>query len=112
MADRATSTSTSEDLERTKAEDGESTATTAAAEEGKSASKSKSKSKSSAGAKQLRITQVRSGNGRPRTHRATLAALGLKRHQHSVVQNDNPAIRGMVFQVRHLVEVEELEGEE
>jgi large subunit ribosomal protein L30 len=70
------------------------------------------KSKSSAGAKRLRITQVRSGNGRPRTHRATLSALGLKRHQHSVVQNDNPAIRGMIFQVRHLVEVEELEGEE
>jgi large subunit ribosomal protein L30 len=75
-------------------------------------SRSKSKSKSSADAKRLRITQVRSGSGRPRTHRATLAALGLKRHQHSVVQNDNPAIRGMVFQVRHLVEVEELEGEE
>lgn len=62
--------------------------------------------------KSLRITQVRSGNGRPRKHRATLAALGLKRHQHSVVQTDNPAIRGMIFQVRHLIEVEELEGEE
>jgi large subunit ribosomal protein L30 len=72
----------------------------------------KSKSKSSPNTKRLRITQVRSGNGRPRTHRATLSALGLKRHQHSVVQNDNPAIRGMIFQVRHLVEVEELEGEE
>ncbi|MFP4623822.1 MAG: 50S ribosomal protein L30 [Gemmatimonadota bacterium] len=59
----------------------------------------------------LKITQVRSGNGRPRTHRATLEALGL-RHQKSVVHNDNPAIRGMIFQVRHLVEVEELEGEE
>jgi large subunit ribosomal protein L30 len=62
--------------------------------------------------RRLRITQVRSGNGRPRKHRATLAALGLKRHQHSVVQSDNPAIRGMIFQVRHLIEVEELEGEE
>jgi large subunit ribosomal protein L30 len=76
------------------------------------APKSKSKSKSTPTTKRLRITQVRSGNGRPRTHRATLSALGLKRHQHSVVQNDNPAIRGMIFQVRHLVEVEELEGEE
>jgi large subunit ribosomal protein L30 len=66
----------------------------------------------SASGGQIRITQVRSGNGRPRKHRATLAALGLKRHQHSVVQTDNPAIRGMIFQVRHLVEVEELEGEE
>ena len=60
----------------------------------------------------LRITQVRSGNGRPQKHRDTLRALGLLRHQHSVVQSDNPAIRGMIFQVRHLVEVEELEGKE
>lgn len=59
----------------------------------------------------LRVTQVRSGNGRLLKHRATLKALGLKRHQHSVVQDDNPAIRGMIFQVRHLVEVEEIEGE-
>ena len=59
----------------------------------------------------LRIKQVRSANGRPRKHRATLEALGL-RHQHSVVQPDNSAIRGMIFQVRHMVEVEELEGEE
>lgn len=63
-------------------------------------------------AKQLRITQVRSGNGRPRKHRATLEALGLKKHQQSVVQVDNAAIRGMIFQVSHLVEVEELEAEE
>lgn len=60
----------------------------------------------------LRITQVRSGNGRPRKHRATLEALGLKKHQQSVVQEDTPSIRGMISQVSHLVEVEELEGEE
>jgi large subunit ribosomal protein L30 len=60
-------------------------------------------------AKKLRITQVRSGNGRPRKHRATLEALGLKKHQSSVVQEDSPAIRGMIFQVSHLVEVEEVE---
>jgi large subunit ribosomal protein L30 len=60
----------------------------------------------------LKITQIRSGVGRPQTHRKTLEALGLKRHQSSVVQPDNAAIRGMVFQVRHLVEVNELEGEE
>jgi large subunit ribosomal protein L30 len=59
----------------------------------------------------LRVTQVRSGNGRLLKHRATLRALGLKRHQHSVVKEDNPAIRGMIFQVRHLVEVEEIQEE-
>ncbi len=59
----------------------------------------------------LKITQIRSGVGRPETHRKTLRALGLKHHQASVVQQDNPAIRGMLFQVRHLVEVDEMEGE-
>ncbi|HSH45630.1 MAG TPA: 50S ribosomal protein L30 [Longimicrobiales bacterium] len=68
--------------------------------------------KAKAKASRLRITQVRSGNGRPAKHRATLRALGLRRHQQSVVQDDNPAIRGMIFQVQHLVSVEELEGEE
>ena len=42
---------------------------------------------------------------------ATLQALGLK-HQRSVELDDNPAIRGMVFQVRHMVKVEETEGQE
>ncbi|MEX0907286.1 MAG: 50S ribosomal protein L30 [Gemmatimonadota bacterium] len=63
-------------------------------------------------AKQLLITQIRSGAGRPARHRATLEALGFRRHQQSIVQQDNPAIRGMLFQVRHLVEVQEIaEGE-
>lgn len=62
--------------------------------------------------RQLRITQVVSGAGRPGTHRATLRALGLRRHQQTVIQQDNPAIRGMLFQVKHLVRVEEVpEGE-
>lgn len=64
-------------------------------------------------AKKLKITQVRSGIGRPETHRRTLRALGLKRHQQSVVHQDTPALRGMIFQVQHLVKVQELaEGEE
>ena len=70
------------------------------------------KKKAAAGDKRLRITQVRSRNGKLQKHRDTLDALGLRRHQQTVIQKDNPAIRGMVFQVRHLVEVEELEGGE
>jgi large subunit ribosomal protein L30 len=57
--------------------------------------------------KKLKITQVRSGIGRPERHRRTLRALGIKRHQQSVVQTDTPAIRGMIEQVSHLVSVEE-----
>jgi large subunit ribosomal protein L30 len=60
----------------------------------------------------LRITQVRSLSGRPAKHRATMEALGFRRHQQTIVHQDNPAIRGMLFQVRHLVEVQEVaEGE-
>lgn len=59
----------------------------------------------------LHIQQIKSGLGAPADQRATLKALGL-RHQRSVVQNDNPAIRGMVFKVRHLVQVSTAEGQE
>ncbi len=59
----------------------------------------------------LRIRQIKSGVGAPHDQRATLKALGL-RHQRSVTQKDNPAIRGMIFKVRHLVEVTEVEGQE
>jgi large subunit ribosomal protein L30 len=59
----------------------------------------------------LKITQVKSEIGAPHDQRATIKALGL-RHQRSVTQKDNPAIRGMIFKVRHLVAVSELEGQE
>ena len=59
----------------------------------------------------LEIRQIKSGVGAPHDQRATLQALGLK-HQRSVVQKDNPAIRGMIFKVRHLVEVTEIQGQE
>ncbi len=59
-------------------------------------------------ADQLRIKQVKSGLGSKRKQRDTLRALGLKHHQDQVVQVDNPAIRGMIRAVQHLVDVEEV----
>lgn len=59
-------------------------------------------------ADKLRITQVRSGVGRQKVQRRTLAALGIKRHQQSVVHDDTPAIRGMIAKVDYLVEVKEV----
>jgi large subunit ribosomal protein L30 len=53
----------------------------------------------------LKVRQVKSGLGAPRKIRLTLDALGLK-HQRSVIKPDNPAVRGMLFRVKHLVEVE------
>jgi large subunit ribosomal protein L30 len=60
-------------------------------------------------ADRIAITQVRSGIGRPRKHRRTLEALGFKRHQQTVIHDDTPAIRGMVAQIPHLVEVRSVE---
>ena len=62
--------------------------------------------------KKLEITQIRSGIGRPAPHRRTLRALGIRRHQQSVIHDDNPAIRGMIEKVSHLISVREIEGEE
>lgn len=53
----------------------------------------------------LKVRQVKSGLGAPSKVRLTLQALGL-RHQRSVIKPDNPAVRGMIFRVKHLVEVE------
>lgn len=53
----------------------------------------------------LRVKQIRSGIGHAATMRRTLASLGLHRHQQTVVLPDNPSVRGMLFKVRHLVEV-------
>lgn len=59
----------------------------------------------------LAVTQVRSRSGRPEKHRRTLEALGLRKHQRTVVLPDNPSIRGMIRQVEHLVEWHEVEEE-
>ncbi len=61
------------------------------------------------GPKKVRITQVRSGIGRQSVHRRTIEALGIKRHQQSVVHELTPAIEGMIDKVSFMVEVEEVE---
>ena len=58
-------------------------------------------------AKKLKITQIKSGIGYNVKQRATLTALKLTRHQKTVIHNDTPQIRGMIFKVSHLVQVEE-----
>jgi large subunit ribosomal protein L30 len=59
--------------------------------------------------KKVRITQVRSGIGRQEGHRRTIRALGIKRHQQSVVHELTPAIQGMIDKVSFMVAVEEVE---
>ena len=64
--------------------------------------------KKTAELKKIAIKQIRSGIGRPTKHRRTLEALGIKRHQQTVIHNDTPAIRGMINQISHMVEVTEV----
>ena len=54
----------------------------------------------------LKVTQVKSGIGRPESQRKTLEGLGLRGPQRSVVLQDTVAIRGMIRKVSHLVTVE------
>jgi large subunit ribosomal protein L30 len=60
-------------------------------------------------AKKLAITLTRSVIGRPEDQRVTVKTLGLRKLHQTVVHNDNPAIRGMINKVSHLVKVEEVE---
>jgi large subunit ribosomal protein L30 len=59
-------------------------------------------------ANKLRITYSKSAIGYERSQKATLQALGLRRLSQTVEQPDNPAIRGMIDKVRHLVTVKEV----
>ncbi len=57
--------------------------------------------------RKLRIRWVKSSSGHKQDQHATVVALGLRKLQHTVEHDDTPQIRGMVFKVRHLVEVTE-----
>jgi large subunit ribosomal protein L30 len=56
----------------------------------------------------VRITQVKSKNGRPERQKRTLLALGIRKLNHSVEHEATPQILGMVEKVRHLVKVENI----
>ena len=57
----------------------------------------------------LSVTLVKSTIGRKDDQIATVKALGLKKIRDNVTQEDNPAIRGMINKVSHLVEVQEVQ---
>lgn len=60
-------------------------------------------------AKKIQVTLKRSTIGRPETQKVIVKTLGLRKLNQTVIHNDNPAIRGMVEKVSHLVEVKELD---
>ena len=57
---------------------------------------------------ELKITLVKSTIGSKPKHKKTVQALGLRKLNKTVIQQDNAAIRGMCTQVSHLVKVEEV----
>lgn len=54
----------------------------------------------------LKITQVRSAIKRTAQQKKIVAALGLRKLNHTVEHEDSPQIRGMLEKVNHLVQVE------
>ena len=57
----------------------------------------------------LKITQTKSTIACLKDQIATNKALGLHKIGHTVVKEDTPQIRGMIFKVKHMVKVEEIE---
>ena len=55
----------------------------------------------------LRITQVKSSNGSSQKQYDTLKTLGLGKIGRSTEREDHPTVRGLIYSVRHLVEVDD-----
>jgi len=56
----------------------------------------------------LKITYKKSAIGYSEDQKNTIKALGLSKLNSYVIKEDHPSIRGMIFKVKHLVEVEEV----
>ena len=63
--------------------------------------------KSKSSDKTIRVTLVKSPIGYTKDQKATVKALGLRRIRQTVEHKDNPAVRGMIRKVVHLVQIEE-----
>ena len=57
--------------------------------------------------KTVRVTLVRSPIGFTKDQKQTVLALGLHRMHQTVEHKDNPALRGMIRKIIHLLQVEE-----
>ena len=58
----------------------------------------------------LRVKWVMSAIGYSKDQKATIRALGFRKLQQTVEHDDQPAIRGMIGKVMHLLLVEETVG--
>ena len=55
----------------------------------------------------IKIKQIKSRIGAPKTQRLTLDALGFKKLNHTVEHEDTLSLRGMIKKVHHLVTIVE-----
>jgi large subunit ribosomal protein L30 len=60
-----------------------------------------------AGDNTIKLTLVRSMNGRLQSHKDTVRGLGLRRMHHSVEVSDTPENRGMINKISYMLKVEE-----
>jgi len=58
------------------------------------------------GSKILSVTLVKSPIGRLKSHKASIAGLGLKKIGQTVEVEDSPSVRGMIKRVAYLLRVE------
>lgn len=54
----------------------------------------------------VKVTQVKSTIDRPKSQKATMKALGLKKMNQTVEHEGTPQILGMINKIKHLVVVE------
>ena len=73
----------------------------------KAAAPKKAAPKADSAVKRLRITMIRSKNGRLASHKACIAGLGLRRMHQTVEVIDTPENRGMINKVHYMLNVEE-----
>ncbi|MFO1436052.1 MAG: 50S ribosomal protein L30 [Gammaproteobacteria bacterium] len=62
--------------------------------------------KSSKKAGGIRVTQIKSTNGRLEDHKSCARGLGLRRIGHTVEVMDTPANRGMIAKISYMLKVE------
>lgn len=57
--------------------------------------------------KKLKVTLIKSLNGRLQSHKACVRGLGLRRINHAVIVSDTPENRGMINKAYYLLKVED-----
>ncbi len=56
---------------------------------------------------EIKIQLIRSTIGKPKKHKETIKALGLRKINHVVTKKNNPATIGMINKVKHLIKIVE-----